>query len=463
MFTMNLDCKKYNITDNSKEVDNNTIFFAIKGVSKDGHDFIEEAIEKGAPYVVAEKPFKDFKNIILVEDSKKAFGECVKAHFDNPDEHLKVIGVTGTNGKTSTTHIIHAILSQKYKGGIIGTMYYKLDDEVIEASNTTPGVKTWFSLLSKAKEKGLDFVAAEVSSHALDQLRVYPTKFFATVFTNLTQDHLDYHKTMKDYFNAKRRLFKDYEYEVCVLNIDDDYGSMLYKEFKDKAITYGYSENAHLKIDYFDQESKVFGFYYKNKHYEIKTNLMGGFQAYNMGASILLGFYMGFDIEEIQRGILSLSSIPGRFETIELNGVKVIIDYAHTPDALEKLLKTAKAITKNRLICVFGAGGNRDKTKRPKMGKIASELSDISIVTSDNPRFEEPMDIIKDILEGIDPSKGPMVEEDRKKAIVLALDIALEGDVVVIAGKGHEDYQEIKGVKYHFSDKEEVLKYKNNT
>ncbi|MFP3294306.1 MAG: cyanophycin synthetase, partial [Hydrogenobaculum sp.] len=178
---------------------------------------------------------------------------------------------------------------------------------------------------------------------------------------------------------------------------------------------------------------------------------------------ILLGFYMGFDIEEIQRGILSLSSIPGRFETIELNGVKVIIDYAHTPDALEKLLKTARAITKNRLICVFGAGGNRDKTKRPKMGKIASELSDISIITSDNPRFEEPMDIIKDILEGIDPSKGPMVEEDRKKAIALALDIALDGDVVVIAGKGHEDYQEIKGVKYHFSDKEEVLKYKNNT
>lgn len=463
MFTMNLDCKKYNITDNSKEVDNNTIFFAIRGVSKDGHNFIEEAIGKGAPYVVAEKPFKDFKNIILVEDSKKAFGECVKAHFDSPDEHLKVIGVTGTNGKTSTTHIIHAILSQKYKGGIIGTMYYKLDNEVIEASNTTPGVKTWFSLLSKAKEKGLDFVAAEVSSHALDQLRVYPTKFFATVFTNLTQDHLDYHKTMENYFNAKRRLFKDYEYEVCVLNIDDDYGRILYEEFKDKAITYGYSENAHLKIDYFDQENKVFGFYYKNKHYEIKTRLMGGFQAYNMGASILLGFYMGFDIEEIQRGILSLSSIPGRFEAIELNGVKVIIDYAHTPDALEKLLKTARAITKNRLICVFGAGGNRDKTKRPKMGKIASELSDISIVTSDNPRFEEPMDIIKDILEGIDPSKGPMVEEDRKKAIALALDIALEGDVVVIAGKGHEDYQEIKGVKYHFSDKEEVLKYKNNT
>jgi len=463
MFTMNLDCKKYNITDNSKEVDNNTIFFAIRGVSKDGHDFIEEAIGKGAPYVVAEKPFKDFKNIIVVEDSKKAFGECAKAHFNNPDEHLKVIGVTGTNGKTSTTHIIHAILSTKYKGAIFGTMYYKLDDEVIQAPNTTPGVKTWFSLLSKAQKKGLDFVAAEVSSHALDQLRVYPTKFFATVFTNLTQDHLDYHKTMEDYFNAKRRLFKDYEYEVCVLNIDDDYGSMLYEEFKDKAITYGYSENAHLKIDYFDQENKVFGFYYKNKHYEIKTNLMGGFQAYNMGAAIALGLYMGFDIEDIQRGILSLSSIPGRFETIELNGVKVIIDYAHTPDALEKLLKTARAITKNRLICVFGAGGNRDKTKRPKMGKIASELSDISIITSDNPRFEEPMDIIKDILEGIDPSKGPMVEEDRKKAIVLALDIALDGDVVVIAGKGHEDYQEIKGVKYHFSDKEEVLKYKNNT
>jgi len=460
---MNLDCKRYNPTDNSKEVDEKSIFFAIKGVSKDGHDFIEEAIEKSAPYVVAERPYKDFKNIILVEDSKKAFGECVKAHFDAPDEHLKVIGVTGTNGKTSTTHIIHAILSTKYKGAIFGTMYYKLDDELIEAPNTTPGVKTWFSLLSKAQKKGLDFVAAEVSSHALDQLRVYPTKFFATVFTNLTQDHLDYHKTMEDYFNAKRRLFKDYEYEVCVLNIDDDYGKMLYEEFKDKAITYGYSEDAHLKIDYFDQEKGVLSFYYKDKHYEIRTNLKGDFQAYNMGASIALGLYMGFDIEDIQRGILSLSSIPGRFETIELNGVKVIIDYAHTPDAIEKLLKTARAITKNRLICVFGAGGNRDKTKRPKMGKIASELSDISIVTSDNPRFEKPIDIIKDILRGVDASKSPMIEEDRKKAIALAIDIALEGDVVVIAGKGHEDYQEIEGVKHYFSDKEEVLKYKINT
>ena len=459
---MDLDCKKYNITDNSKEVDENTIFFAIKGVSKDGHDFIEEAVQKGAPYVVAEKPYKDYKNIILVEDSKKAFGECAKEHFDKPDEALKVIGVTGTNGKTSTTHIIHAILSQKYKGGILGTMYYKLGDELLEAPNTTPGVKTWFSLLSKAREKGLDFVSAEVSSHALDQLRVYPTTFFATVFTNLTQDHLDYHKTMENYFNAKRRLFKDYKYEVCVINIDDDYGKRLYEEFKDKAITYGYSSDAHLKLEHFDQENKVLSFYYKNKRYQLKTNLMGSFQGYNMGASILLAFYMGFDEENIQKGLLSLSSIPGRFETIELKGVKVIIDYAHTPDALEKLLKAARDIAKNRLICVFGAGGNRDKTKRPKMGKIASELSDIVIITSDNPRFEEPIDIIKDILKGIDKTKSPMVEEDRRKAIALAIDIAKEGDVIVIAGKGHEDYQEIKGVKYHFSDKEEVLKYKNN-
>ncbi|PMP90544.1 MAG: UDP-N-acetylmuramoyl-L-alanyl-D-glutamate--2,6-diaminopimelate ligase [Hydrogenobaculum sp.] len=463
MSIMNLDCKKYNITDNSKEVDKNTIFFAVKGTSKDGHDFIDEAIEKGAPYVVAEHTDKDYKNIVLVEDSKKAFGECVKKHFDNPDESLKVIGVTGTNGKTSTTHIIHAILSQKYKGAIIGTMYYKLGDEIIEAPNTTPGVKTWFNLLSKAKEKGLDFVSAEVSSHALDQLRVYPTKFFATIFTNLTQDHLDYHKTMENYFNAKRRLFKDYQYDVCVINIDDEYGKRLYEEFKDKAITYGYSKDAHLQIEYFNQEDKLLSFYYKNKRYTLKTNLMGAFQAYNMSASILLSLYMDFDIEDIQNGLLSLSSIPGRFETIDINGVKVVIDYAHTPDALEKLLKTARAITKSRLICVFGAGGNRDKTKRPKMGKIASELSDISIITSDNPRFEEPMDIIKDILKGIDSSKGPMIEEDRRKAIALALDIAKEGDVVVIAGKGHEDYQEIKGVKYHFSDKEEVLKYKINT
>ncbi len=458
---MNLDCKKYNITDNSKEVDENTIFFAIKGASKDGHDFISEALDKKAPYIVAQRPVLEAKNIIIVQDSKKAFGECIKRHFDNPDEKLKVIGVTGTNGKTSTTHIIHAILSQKQKGAIFGTMYYKIDNELIEAPNTTPGVKTWFSLLSKAYEKGCGFVSAEVSSHALDQLRVYPTKFFASIFTNLTQDHLDYHKDMESYFQAKRRLFKDYEYEVGIINIDDDYGKRLYDEFKSRALTYGYSKDADLRIDHFDQEKKVLSFYYKNKNYKFKTNLMGGFQAYNMGAGILLSLYMGFSEDDIQRGLLSLKAINGRFDVIEKGGVKVIIDYAHTPDALEKLLKTTKEITKGRVICVFGAGGNRDKSKRPIMGKIASTLSDITIITSDNPRFEEPMDIIKDILQGIE-NTSPMIEPDRKKAIALALDIAKEGDSVVIAGKGHENYQEIKGEKYHFSDKEEAVRFYNS-
>lgn len=455
---MILDCKKYNITDNSKEVKENTIFFAIKGISKDGHDYIEEALKNGASFVVAEHSHIEKDNIILVKDSKKAFGECVKAHFDAPDEKLKIIGVTGTNGKTSTTHIIHAILSQKFQGAIFGTMFYKIKDEVIQSLNTTPGTKVWFELLSKARDKNLDFVSAEVSSHALDQLRVYPTRFFATIFTNLTQDHLDYHKDMESYFEAKRRLFKDYQYEVCILNIDDDYGRRLYEEFKSKALTYGYSKNSDLAIQHFDQENKILSFRYKDRLYQLKTNLMGSFQAYNIGASVLLAFYMGFDFDSIQSGILNLKSIDGRFETIEVGKKKVIIDYAHTPDALEKLLKTAKDITKNRIICVFGAGGNRDTSKRPKMGDIASRLSDIVIITSDNPRFEEPMDIIKDIVKGIS-SNTPMIEPDRAKAISLAIDLALDGDTIVIAGKGHEDYQEIKGQKYHFSDKEEVSKY----
>lgn len=455
---MNLDCKKYNITDNSKEIDNNTIFFAIKGVSRDGHDFIKEAFDKGAKFVVAEHYDIKIDNMILVEDSKKAFGECIKKHFDNPDEYLKIVGVTGTNGKTSTTHIVHAILSTKYKGAIFGTMYYKFEGETLEATNTTPGVKTWFSLLSKAKNKNLDFVSAEVSSHALDQLRVYPTKFFATVFTNLTQDHLDYHKDMESYFQAKRRLFKDYNYEVCIINVDDNYGKRLYNEFKSKALSYGYSSDADLQIAYFNQENGVLSFYYKNKEYTLKTHLRGKFQAYNLSAGVLLGLYMGFDINSIQEGILSLKAVNGRFETIEFDNKKVIIDYAHTPDALEKLLKSAREITKNRLICVFGAGGNRDPLKRPKMGKIASELSDIIIITSDNPRFEEPMNIIKDILKGVEKDKNIFIEEDRRKAIALAIDISEQNDVIVIAGKGHEDYQEIKGQKYHFSDKEEILK-----
>lgn len=445
------------ITANSKEVQEGYVFVAIKGTSLDGHDFVKEALERGAGYVLVERPVGiEDRRVIKVDNTRKVLGELASLFYGEPSKRLRVIGITGTNGKTTSTHLIEAILNKAgIRTGLMGTIYYRLGEKVFEyEGRTTPDPVKWHQTLFQMLEEGAKAVVAEVSSHALDQLRVWGTSFYAVGFTNLSQDHLDYHGTMEDYFMAKARLFTEYEYRHALINVDDPWGKRLTAMAK-KVKTYG--KEGDLKILDFSTgfEGSRLVVEWEGKAYKFFSNLRGSFQAYNLSLAILFAFLEGIPAEDIQEGIKEVH-VPGRFEAYQGNGFVVVIDYAHTPDALEKLLKTARDLAKNRLISVFGAGGNRDRTKRPLMGRVAESLSDLVVLTSDNPRDEEPLAIIEDILAGIEDRSKVYVEPDRRKAIELAISIAQEGDVVVVAGKGHEDYQEIKGVKYPFKDSEVV-------
>jgi UDP-N-acetylmuramoyl-L-alanyl-D-glutamate--2,6-diaminopimelate ligase len=446
------------ITQNSKEVQEGWVFVAIKGSSTDGHNFVQEALSRGASLVFVERDVgvKD-ERIIKVEDTRKLLGELANEFFGRPSERLKVVGITGTNGKTTSSHIVEAVLNAGgIPTGLIGTIYYRFKDKIYEyEGRTTPDPIQWHRTLKQMLEDGAEAVACEVSSHALDQRRVWGTKFFITAFTNLSQDHLDYHGSMENYFRAKLRLFVEYPQEYSLINIDDEYGRRILEELKGKAITYGREGN--LKIIDFETsiEGSKLTLEWKGRTYKFFSNLRGEFQAYNLSLGILVGFLFGLDAETIQQGVERVI-VPGRFETFFKGGKLAIVDYAHTPDALEKVLITARRLTKGKLWVVFGAGGNRDKTKRPLMGKVAEKWADFVVITSDNPRWEEPEAIIEDILKGIEQKQKVFVQKDRKEAINFALQNAKEGDVVLIAGKGHEDYQEIKGVKYPFKDQDVV-------
>ncbi|MFN3870560.1 MAG: UDP-N-acetylmuramoyl-L-alanyl-D-glutamate--2,6-diaminopimelate ligase [Aquificaceae bacterium] len=445
------------ITSNSKQVEKDYIFIAIRGSQRDGHEFVQEALHRGAKWVIVEKdlPIKD-PRIVRVEDTRLALSELASLFYKEPSKELKIIGITGTNGKTTSTHIIESILNTAgIKTGLIGTIYYRLGDKIYEyEGRTTPDPVKWHSTLRSMKEEGAQAVVCEVSSHALDQKRVWATQFHTLAFTNLSQDHLDYHKSMEDYFMAKARLFTEYSYQYALINGDDEWGKRLIKMARGVRV---YGKEGDLRILDFstDFDGSKLRVEYQGKDYTFYSNLRGSFQAYNLALGILFGFLWGLSPEVIQEGIKNLY-VPGRFEAYKGKGFMVVVDYAHTPDALEKVLKTAKSLSKERLIALFGAGGNRDKSKRPLMGKVAESLADLVILTSDNPRFEEPMDIIEDILRGIENRSKVLVEPDRRKAIELAISIAKEGDLIVVAGKGHEDYQEIKGVKYPFKDSDVV-------
>ncbi len=451
------------ITQNSKEVQEGWVFVAIKGSSTDGHNFVQEALSRGASLVFVERDvgIKD-ERIIKVEDTRKLLGELANEFFGRPSERLKVVGITGTNGKTTSSHIVESVLNAGgIPTGLIGTIYYRFKDKIYEyEGRTTPDPIQWHWTLKQMLEDGAEAVACEVSSHALDQRRVWGTKFFITAFTNLSQDHLDYHGSMENYFRAKLRLFVEYPQEYSLINIDDEYGRRTLEELKGKAITYGREGNLRI-IDFETSiEGSKLTLEWEGRTYKFFSNLRGEFQAYNLSLGILVGFLFGLDADTIQHGVERVI-VPGRFETFFKEGKLAIVDYAHTPDALEKVLITARRLTKGRLWVVFGAGGNRDKTKRPLMGKVAEKWADFVVITSDNPRWEEPEAIIEDILKGIEQKKKVFVQKDRKEAIKFALQNAKEGDVVLIAGKGHEDYQEIKGVKYPFKDQDVVKEVLN--
>ena len=460
------------LANNSDKVEKDYAFFAIKGSSTDGHTFIESAISKGANTIfiqdasLIDKLKRDYPqvNIIFSENTRKSLAIASNKFYDEPSKYLKVIGITGTNGKTSVSNLLAQYYEKAgYKVGVIGTINYRIGDEIISSGHTTPDPIQWFKTLSLMKEKGCNVVVAEVSSHAADQLRVYSTIFHGGIFTNLTQDHLDYHRTMENYFLAKREFFNQIQLfndkAIGSINIDDPYGKRIYDDFKEKIdfITYGFEGEFKIKDYKLSIFETLFNVEYKGKNITFKTKLRGLFNVFNLSASISFLIKDGFDMDFLQSTTLYLKPIKGRFEVVEGKDFIIVIDYAHTPDALENILKSLNQIKQNRIITVFGAGGNRDRTKRPLMGKIAEDLSDVVIITSDNPRFEDPNQIINDILEGITQKSKVQVEPDRKKAIKYAIKMAQKGDIVLIAGKGHENYQIIKDQVIPFDDKEVAI------
>jgi UDP-N-acetylmuramoyl-L-alanyl-D-glutamate--2,6-diaminopimelate ligase len=465
----------------SREVTPGALFFALRGHSADGHAFIDDAKKRGARAIVGERDIHD-KNItyVRVPDARRAMGKMARTFFHNPSMKLSVMGVTGTNGKTTVCTIVEKIIRAAEKEpGVIGTISHRYVGKKITPLNTTPESLDLLRLLSDMAAAGVTHAAMEVSSHALDQGRADPLELDAAVFTNLTQDHLDYHGTMEHYFEAKARLFRELinreKHTTSVINCDDAFGARLARETRGDVLTFGMEKSADIHASRYEADTGgVRG--------EIETpsgtlpfslNLLGKHNIYNILAAVGGGIGMGLDTDDIARGINGAITVPGRLEIVEGSGeFIVLVDYAHTDDALKNVISTLRPLTEKRLITLFGCGGDRDREKRPLMAARAAELSDKLVITSDNPRTEDPDEIIADIVTGLngiditevdpeDPAwdgdeKVYSVIPDRRKAIRLAIKKARRGDIVLIAGKGHEDYQIIGKTKHPFDDRHEA-------
>jgi len=445
----NLDAHISSVSLNSKNITPHSLFVALSGNVIDGHIFIDEVIESGATAVVYEKDPKEFKNgvtYIKVSDTHSAIGIIASNFYNNPSRKMKLVGVTGTNGKTTTATLLHQLFRDLgYKAGMIGTVVNKINDKSFEASRTTPDPVTLNELLAEMVDDGCEYCFMEVSSHSVCEKRIEGLSFVGGIFTNLTLDHLDYHKTFENYAEAKKGFFDVIPATgFAVANIDDERGE--YMLSTTKAHTYTLS----LKKDADFNE-------------RIKTKLIGEFNVYNILSVYACAILLGQDKEKVKEIIKILEPVAGRFQYIKSsNGVTGIVDYAHTPDALENVLKTANEMKDGgKVIAIVGCGGDRDKSKRPIMARIGFDMSDILILTSDNPRTEKPEDILNDMQKGLSLDDIDKVEIiiDRHMAIQKACELAKKGDFILVAGKGHENYQEVNGVKTHFDDMEELQKY----
>ncbi len=466
-----LDFKDFQIKGiscNSKKIKDNFVFAAIKGVRVDGNKFIAEAVKNGAKAIVLEGPsgLKEdlFPGIVFISvvDVRLTFAELCAEFYHRPSSMLKVAGVTGTNGKTTITYLIEAVLKEfNFNPGVIGTVNYRFKNKVFSSKNTTPGPQDLQPLLRKMLNAKSKYVVMEVSSHALDQDRVSGINFASAIFTNLTQDHLDYHRSMEKYFKTKAKLFAGLSGEsFAVINIDDSYGRRLKKITHVKAVTYGLRNNAdfYAKDIQMDINGTKFIFVGPKKEAEFNIRLTGKHNLYNVLAVLAWSENEGLNFNKVKPAVERFSIIPGRLQKINSrNGFSVFVDYAHTPDALFNVLTALREVSSGRILTVFGCGGDRDKGKRPKMGSIASGLSDFVIITNDNPRSENPLAIINSIKAGI-KKNNYCVQVDRFKAIKKAIGLAKENDVVLVAGKGHESYQIIKDKILHFDDREAVKK-----
>ncbi len=476
-----------NIVCDSRRVGPESMFAAVAGTAMNGHDYIPAAIRAGASGLLVDTitpECSQARAAVCVQDVRTCMGQIAGRLYGHPDHQIKVIAITGTNGKTTITYILESILaSAGAVPGVIGTVNYRINDRIHPAVNTTPESLDLLGLLAEMKQYGATHMIAEVSSHALHQRRVAGICIDAAAFTNLSRDHLDYHQNMDHYFQAKQLLFNEVlpgHWELdrpadrpvgpAVVNIDDPYGERLAREAKGPVITYGMNNNEariraeNIQLGIAGAQFKLIGL---DTDLDIETSLIGRHNVSNMLAAITLAKAIKIPTVSIKSGIKNLASVPGRLEAVpNSRGLTVLVDYAHTPDALNHAIDTCRELVKGRLIVIFGAGGDRDRGKRPLMGEIAAQKADTAIITSDNPRTEDPMAIIKDIIPGAEKSGVPLltnldikgngyiIESDRRKAIKLALAAARIDDIVLITGKGHEDYQIIGTTKHHFDDRQ---------
>lgn len=457
------------ISYNSKTTRQGDIFVCLVGENSDGHNFAKMAVENGATALMVERELDFDIPQIKVKSTRHQIADLAATFYNYPSKSINMIGITGTNGKTTVTHLLQKIFeANNEKCGIIGTLGFKFKstDNYAEAKHTTPQAPEFQHLLQRAVDEEIKTIAAEVSSHSLEQNRVGGTTWNTAVLTNLTQDHLDYHITMNNYFEAKAILFKGLKKgATAVINADDEYAKRFVGAVPEgvKIVTYGIKEEADFKAKdiSFSMHGAKYTLCFDKIEKTVDLQLNGMFSVYNTLAAIATAKSNGIDIDTIITVLEATKGVAGRFEAVHKEPL-VIVDYAHTPDGLENVLKAAAELKKenSRLICLFGCGGDRDATKRPKMGKIADEKADIIVVTSDNPRSENPDLIISDIMAGIQTvnPQRVFVEPDRRKAIELLKKIANRDDIIMVAGKGHEDYQILKDKTIHFDDREEVKK-----
>ncbi len=445
----------------SRLVKEGYLFVAMKGQKFNGVRFIAQAISRGAAAVASEEAIKADVVTITVPDARKFLAQVSRGFYLDPPSHMKLVGITGTNGKTTTAYLLNSIYQKaNLRSCQIGTTGMKIGSQVFPSERTTPESSCLMMLLRHAVIAGCTHGAIEVSSHALALDRVFGTKFTIGVFTNLTQDHLDFHKDMESYYQAKRLLFSaenDNRIESAIINIDDPYGQRLAREVRCPVVRFGFSKEAEVRV--LECQSRAHGtnliLAIPQGELNLYLRLIGHPNVYNAMAAIGAALCLGIDMDSIHHGIEALEGVPGRMELIDAGqSFTVIVDYAHTPDALENLLKTVSQLPRAKLITVFGCGGDRDRRKRPLMGEIATRLSDYVIATSDNPRTEDPLEILREIESGLCQSSGSYkLMPDRREAIGFAVSMALKGDIVVIAGKGHEDYQIIGNRAIPFDDR----------
>lgn len=452
---------------NHLQVEKNDIFICIKGYTVDGHDFAQAAVERGASVIIAERALYDIEQtVVIVPNTIRALAILTAKFYDFPSNKMQLIGITGTNGKTTTSYLIEEIMrNHNKKTGLIGTLHAKIDDETKELTNTTPDALQLQQIFHQMVDKEVDVAIMEVSSHALHIGRVYGCDFNIALFTNLSQDHLDYHENMTHYLRAKTLLFTllgntyTNNMKYAVVNWDDPAATYIMKHTAQHVITYGIKKDANIVAKQIELHASCTTFVLETPdgQVNIKSPLIGQFNVYNMLAAAAVAFVLHIPLLQIKMSLEHFTGVSGRFERVHIGqNFTVIVDYAHTPDSLENVLQTINEFKQGDVYVVIGTGGDRDRTKRPLMAQVATQYAHLAIFTSDNPRTEEPQQIINDMTKSLQ-CKNYLVIENRTKAIEQSIQLAKKNDVVLIAGKGHETYQEINGVRYPFNDREVAI------